>query len=357
MILTFNVGSSSIKVKLFSDTLQERQSFLKEQISSNHEEAFQEIFENLDMEKIEIVAHRVVHGGEFYHEATTINDEVKSNIESLIELAPLHNGANLLGISIAQKFFPNALHVAIFDTAFHNSIKSHAYLYALPYEMYENDKIRRYGFHGSSHQYVSKRAAELLHVKSGNFITCHLGNGASICAIKEMKSVDTSMGFTPLEGLMMGTRCGDIDPSIVFFLQKKYPDMDVENILNKKSGLLGVASNSDMRDLISEAYSGNELSAKAIEMFCYKIAKYIGAYFIALGRVDAIIFTGGIGENSALIREKVCAVIGEALHVELNDEMNSKNSTLISKESSQIKIMSIKTDEELEMATQALKKG
>jgi acetate kinase len=352
MILTLNVGSSSIKAKLFNNDLSLEKSFLKEQIKTEHKEAFDEILSAFDKDDIDIVVHRVVHGGEFYHNATIIDDNVKKNIEYLGTLAPLHNPLNLLGIDIAQNACSNSLHVAIFDTAFHYTLEQKAYMYALPSRLYQDDHIRRYGFHGSSHGYVYEKSCELLHVKSANIITCHLGNGSSICAIEQGKSIDTSMGFTPLEGLIMGTRSGDIDPAIIFYLQKKYPDTDVEELLNKQSGLKGIAGSSDMRELLEQS---DELSNLAVDMFCYRIAKYIGSYFILFEKLDAIVFTGGIGENSAKIRENITNIISKSLHVKIKEESNLSNEIFISTKESHIKLMCIKTDEELFMAKSALK--
>lgn len=309
------------------------------------------------------VGHRVAHGGENFSDSALITEEVKKNIEAVIELAPLHNPANLKGITSMQKLVPTVPQVAVFDTAFHQTIPQHAYMYALPYELYENDKIRRYGFHGTSHKYVFEKACDALfmrkdHVKA---ITCHLGNGASIAAIENGKSVDTSMGLTPVEGLIMGTRTGDLDlGALLYIMKKKGLDTDEANkLINKKSGMLGVSGVSyDMRDIENAAWKENNKRAQlALEMYTYRIKKYIGAYAAAMGGVDLIIFTGGIGENGSETREAVCKGLehlGVMFDPAKNDGLRGKLE-MISRHESRVKVMVVPTNEELVIAYDTLK--
>lgn len=298
------------------------------------------------------IGHRVVHGGEKFSKPVLINDEVVEEIESLISLAPLHNPANLDGIKVSLEKSPGTPNVAVFDTAFHQSIPDYAYLYAIPYEHYEKNGVRRYGFHGTSHHCVTKKAAEVLGKKEPNLITLHLGNGASVCAVKEGKSVDTSMGLTPLEGLVMGTRSGDLDPAIIPFLARKTGMTldEIDTMLNKKSGLKGICGMNDMREIAEKAQNGDRQAALALEIFCYRIKKYIGSYIAVLERVDGIVFTGGIGEHAGVAREKICSGL-EGLGIELD---NNKNNNLkqeeISKEGSKVKVLVLPTNEELEIA-------
>jgi acetate kinase len=312
---------------------------------------------------LDAIAHRVVHGGESFSGITLIDDDVQKKIKDLIPLAPLHNGANLEGILISREKAPKVPQLAVFDTAFHASMPKEAYLYALPYEMYEKHKIRRYGFHGTSHSFVMKEAAKKMgrDPKDLNMITIHLGNGSSACAVKGGKSIDTSMGFTPLEGLVMGTRCGDIDPAIIIYLQREL-DLNIDQIdalLNKRSGLLGICGSIDLREIQKR---DDELSKAAIEITARRVKKYIGSYMALLGKVDAIVFTAGIGENSHIMRSKIVQDL-ELFGIELDEEANRENFVLISKASSGIKLFVIKTDEELEMARESeiflknLKKG
>ncbi len=302
------------------------------------------------------IGHRVVHGGEKFVDAVVIDEQVKATIEELIPLAPLHNPVNLLGINLCEKFFPDVKQVAVFDTAFHQTMAKKTYLYGVPFDWYQKNRIRKYGFHGNSHYYVALKAAEYLQQPYNKLkiISCHLGNGASICAIQYGESIDTSMGFSPLEGLMMGTRSGDIDPTIIQFMvnQEKMPLDAVMAALNKKSGLLGISDKTnDMRNLIDNASHGDEQSALAIKMFVNKIIKTIGSYIALLGDVDAIIFTGGIGENSYQIRERVCqklefcgAIIDEDVNI---SGKKDKNGILdISARISRVKLLAIDTDEE-----------
>jgi len=338
-IAVINSGSSSLKLKLFNmDKKELLSSLLIERIGEkggefkNHHEALESI--NIDFNALSAIAHRVVHGGEDFTEATLINDEVIKTISRLSSLAPLHNPANLEGILVARQKAIDTPQIAVFDTAFHSTMPKEAYLYALTYKMYEKHKIRRYGFHGTSHSYVSKRAAEVLKkdIKELNLITIHLGNGASICAVEKGVSIDTSMGFTPLEGLVMGSRCGDIDPSIVLYMQRELnlsiDSVDVE--LNQNSGLLGICKMSDVRDILN---SEDEKSKLAIDVMVRRIQKYIGSYMALLDGIDALVFTGGIGENSQYIRERV-----------LNAKLFHNVKSLV-----------IKTDEELEIANESLK--
>ncbi len=349
-ILVLNSGSSSIKYKLFNS---EDFSLLFDGIEENVKDfhkSFNNIFTKLikskiinSLEDIGGFGHRVVHGGEYFSKPTLIDKKIIKQLEKLIILAPLHNPSNIDGIKIIQNKIPNAKQVAVFDTAFHSTLPMDAYLYPLPFELYEKHKIRKYGFHGTSHFYVAKEFARKYkrNLKNLNLITIHLGNGASICAIKNGKSIDTSMGFTPLEGLMMGTRCGDIDPAIILYLQK-HLHLDIEQVdtlLNKQSGLKGICGQNDLRDIINLSKNGDKKAKLAIKMFVEKIRKYLGTYILKLGLVDGIIFTGGIGENSQLIRKKVC-----------------KNLKLFpTKQGTKSKIVVIKTNEEKEIASQTKK--
>ena len=338
-VAVLNAGSSSLKYKLFDTTTGEvLQSKLIQNIGENdskiknHHQALESL--NIDFNSLDAIGHRVVHGGEKFSSSVLITADVENEIKRLIPLAPLHNGANLEGIRVAKFSAPKIPQIAVFDTAFHSSMPKEAYLYALPLEMYTKHSIRRYGFHGTSHSFVSKKAAKKLgkDINSLNLITLHLGNGASVCAIKNAKSIDTSMGFTPLEGLIMGSRSGDIDPAIVLYMQRELGlSLDeVDTILNKKSGLIGLCDENDVRLIIE---SSDEKSQLALCMMIRRIQKYIGAYMALLGDVDAIIFTGGIGENSAYIREKI---ISSSMF---------KN----------IQVLVIKTDEELEIANEVVK--
>lgn len=310
-----------------------------------------------DLAEIGAVGHRIVHGGENFSQATIIDDEVIKAIEDCNDLAPLHNPANLIGIQACRALMPNTPMVCVFDTAFHQTMPEKAYLYGIPYEYYEKYKIRRYGFHGTSHSYVSKRAAQVLGAKYEDLklIVCHLGNGASVSAVKNGECVDTSMGLTPLEGLIMGTRSGDLDPAIIEFLcHKENKSVDeVLNILNKKSGVLGMSKNlsSDFRDLEDAYLAGDENAVRTMDAFCYRVAKYIGAYTAAMNGVDAICFTAGLGENSPFVRDKVCEYLGY-LGIELDEEQNQKRGEdlIITKPQSRTKVLAIPTNEELAIA-------
>jgi acetate kinase len=306
------------------------------------------------------IGHRVVHGGDVFREPAVIDDEVVTTIKKLIPLAPLHNPSNLLGIEVSRERFPGVRQVAVFDTAFHQTLPPYAYHYAVPYDLYEEHHVRRYGFHGTSHAFVSKEAANRLGkpLSEVNLITLHLGNGASAAAVKGGLSVDTSMGMTPLEGLVMGTRCGDIDPSLPFYLMRQtgMPPERLENLLNRESGLRGICGVSDMREIQDLSVKGNERGELAIGMFCYRIKKYIGAYFAVLGRLDGIVFTGGIGENSAVVRQNCCEGL-QHLGIAVDHDKNAAASGAIAeiqKGGLPVKVLVIKTNEELEIARQTI---
>ena len=308
------------------------------------------------LSEIHAVGHRVVHGGEKFASSVVVNDEVMKAIEECSNLAPLHNPANLLGISVCKELMPGVPQVAVFDTAFHQTMPPKAYLYGLPYEAYTEDKIRRYGFHGTSHSYVSKRVAEILGKKPEDLktIVCHLGNGSSICAVNQGKGLDTTMGLTPLAGLLMGTRCGDIDPSILEFYAQKH-DLDVyqvTDILNKKSGVLGISGvSSDFRDVEEAADAGNERCKYALDAFKYQVAKFIGGYAAAMNGVDVIVFTAGVGENSATTRQGVCDYLGY-LGITIDAEANGKRGEEIeiTTADSKVKVFVVPTNEELMIA-------
>jgi acetate kinase len=309
-------------------------------------------------EEIDAVGHRVVFGGEEFHESVLINDHVMQKIEEYFELAPLHNPANFKGIKAMQDMLPNTPHVVTFDSSFHQTMPDYAFMYAIPYALYKKYGIRRYGFHGTSHRYVSKRACEILgfDIKKHKIITCHLGNGASVAAIKFGKSVDTSMGLTPVEGLIMGTRSGDIDAGVLSYLMNKeqIDAQGVNSLINKHSGILGISGiSSDMREISDAAYNlSNERALLALQMFYYRIRKYIGAYTAAMGGVDLIIFTGGIGENAWRAREEICKdfdFMGLSFDAEINRDVLSKE-LIISKPNSKIKVMIVPTNEELIIA-------
>jgi len=308
------------------------------------------------------IGHRVVHGGEMIRSSVMIDDEVKQIVKKCSDLAPLHNPPNLEGIEACEDIFPGVPQVAVFDTAFHTTIPEHAYLYGLPYALYREDKIRRYGFHGTSHSYVCRTAAEFLGrpLKDLKIISCHLGNGCSITAVDRGRSIDTSMGFTPLEGLMMGTRCGDLDPAIVFYLMehKQLDPGQISDLLNKQSGLLGLAGigSSDLRDIFEASESGNRQTEVAVDVFTYRIKKYIGAYAFALGGIDAVVFTAGIGENSPAIRERICSGL-DGLGIVIDTEKNVAENPAereIQHSDSRVKILVIPTNEEKQIALQTL---
>lgn len=341
----------------------------------NHEQALAYLVSNiLDSHKdlldsIVACGHRIVHGGEFYSAPTLIDDEVVANIQKVIPFAPLHNPAHILGINAARTSFPSIPHVAIFDTAFHQTMPPVAYRFAIPEEYYTKGGIRRYGAHGTSHMYLAQEAAKLLgkNIEDTNVITCHLGGGASVCAVKGGKCMDTSMGLTPLDGLVMGTRTGEIDPSVVFFLcdpqNYNLSVEEVKDIFNKKSGLLGLSGvSSDMRPICEGYENGEEKCTLALEAFSYRLAKFIASYFVPVGRVDGIVFSGGIGENCWEARELTCKYLKESFGIELDDELNKKalgrlgfEGGLISTPDSKFKVFMIPTNEELVIAQSAVK--
>lgn len=308
-------------------------------------------------DEIDAVGHRVVHGGEKFNQSVLITDEVIQQVKDCYDLAPLHNPANITGIEAITNLMPGMPQVAVFDTAFHQTMPAKSYMYALPYKFYEEDGVRRYGFHGTSHRYVSQRACEFLGLKSDNLkmVTCHIGNGGSITAVLNGKSVDTSMGLTPTEGLMMGTRVGDVDPGVITYLMNKhgYTSADIQRIINKESGMAGVSEiSSDMREIESAVNLGNERAKMALEMYEQRIIKYIGAYAAEMGGLDVIVFTGGVGENQAGVRENVCKPLA-FMGVEINNDLNARTrgtETEISTANSRVKVVIIPTDEELMIA-------
>ncbi len=332
----------------------------------DHTNAIKLVFECLEhkdygvirsLEEIDAIGHRVAHGGETLTKSVVITEEVVKDIEECCELAPLHNPANLIGINVCRQLMPNVPMVAVFDTAFHQTMPEKAYLYGIPYRYYTDYKIRRYGFHGTSHSYVSKKAAQMLDASYDSLktIVCHLGNGASICAVKNGKSVDTSMGFTPVAGLVMGTRCGDIDPAIVEYLvDKDNKDVhEVNRILNKESGIYGLSGGLvDFRDIRQGCMDGDEKCIRAMDVFMYTIATRIGAYVAAMNGVDAIVFTAGIGENGDKMRKDICEQYLGYLGVEIDDEKNSISGedVIISTPNSKVKVFVIGTNEELMIA-------
>ena len=391
-ILVLNCGSSSIKYKLFDMTTKEviaqggiekiglKGSFLKltlpngekkilEKDIPEHTVGVEFILNTLinpeygaikSLDEINAVGHRMVHGGERFSESVLLNKEVLEAFAACNDLAPLHNPANLKGVNAVSAILPNIPQVGVFDTAFHQTMPKVAYLYGLPYEMYVKYGLRRYGFHGTSHKYVAQQAAEMMgeHMSDLRFITCHLGNGASIAAIKYGKSIDTSMGYTPLEGLVMGTRSGEIDPAIIPFLMEKenMNAQQIDDYLNRRSGILGISGlSSDFRDLESAANRGDERSQLAIDIFAYKVKKYIGGYVAATGGVDAIIFTAGLGENSPFMRDKICNGL-EYLGTRIDPELNKLRGKQmeISIKRARVKIFVIPTNEELVIARDTL---
>ena len=391
-VLVINCGSSSLKFQLInSDSeavlakgLCERigidgrltyqpaggEKEVSDKAMPTHTEAIQFVIDALTNEKtgvvksldeIGAVGHRVVHGGEKFASSVVITDEVKKAVEECNDLAPLHNPANLIGVAACEKLMPGTPMVAVFDTAFHQTMPEKAYMYGLPYEYYEKYKVRRYGFHGTSHSYVSKRAAEILGVPydQTKTIVGHLGNGSSISAGRNGKSVDTSMGLTPLEGLVMGTRSGDIDPAILEFIAKK-ENLDIAglmNMLNKKSGVFGLSNNlsSDFRDLDAAAVDGNVPAKIALQVFAYRVAKYVGSYVAAMNGVDNIVFTAGIGENSGPVRADVLSYLGY-LGIEVDEEANKKRGeeVMISTPDSKVKVLVVPTNEELAIARETV---
>ncbi len=310
------------------------------------------------LKDIAAVGHRVAHGGEFFTESVLVDEKVKHEIEKCIELAPLHNPANLKGILSMENLLPGIPQVAVFDTSFHQSMPKEAYLYALPYEYYDKYKIRRYGFHGTSHKFVAQKACDILGMDFNNskIITCHLGNGASITAIKNGKSVETSMGFTPVDGLIMGTRCGSVDPGVLLYLADKenLNLKGINDLINKQSGVMGISGlSSDMRDLENAAADGNERAQLALDMYNFRVKKFIGGYAAVMEGVDLIVFTGGIGENDSVLREKVSksmAYMGVDFDADANKGVRGKDKVL-TKPESKVKVMVVTTNEELVIAT------
>lgn len=390
-VLVINCGSSSLKFQLINSESEEvlakglcerigidgRLTYqpaggdkaVSDKAMPTHTEAIQFVIDALtdaetgvvkSLDEIGAVGHRVVHGGEKFANSVVITEDVLKAIEECNDLAPLHNPANLIGINACQKLMPNTPMVAVFDTAFHQTMPEKAYLYGLPYEYYEKYGVRRYGFHGTSHSFVSKHAAEFLglDLENSKIIVAHLGNGASISAVLNGKCVDTSMGLTPLEGLVMGTRSGDIDPAIMEFIAKK-ENLDIAgimNVLNKKSGVEGVSGvSSDFRDLEAAAKAGNKRAELAIDVFAYRVAKYVGAYTAAMNGVDNIVFTAGIGENCALVRIKVCSYLGY-LGITIDEEANGKRGEeiVISTPDSKVKVLVVPTNEELAIARETV---
>lgn len=391
-ILVINCGSSSLKFQLIdSDSEKVLAKGLCERIGiegsrlvyqpeggekevttasmPNHTQAVRMVLDALvnentgvikSLDEVGAVGHRIVHGGEKFAGSTIITDEVIEAIKECNDLAPLHNPANLIGIDACREHMPNTPMVGVFDTAFHQTMPEKAFIYGLPYEYYEKYKVRRYGFHGTSHSYVSKRAAEILGkpYDSLKTIVCHLGNGASICAVKNGVSVDTSMGLTPLEGLIMGTRSGDIDPAIMEFIAEK-ENMNIKevmDVLNKKSGVFGVTgTTSDFRDIMDAKEKGDKRAELALDVFSYRVVKYIGAYTAAMNGVDVIAFTAGLGENNAYVRERICESL-EYLGIKIDKAQNDKkeDEKIISTDDSKVKVMVIATNEELKIARETL---
>ncbi|MDY7031078.1 MAG: acetate kinase [Thermodesulfobacteriota bacterium] len=391
-ILVINTGSSSIKYQLFemnhrrvlafgyAEKIGEEESFLthnkvmlgnsnliwvKRLSIPDHHDGLNRIVRLLmdeeygvikEKSEIKGVGHRVVHGGESFHSPTIIDEDVIAVIRKNIPLAPLHNPPNLTGIEVACSIFPNALQVAVFDTAFHQTIPEKAFLYAIPYELYTREKVRRYGFHGTSHAYVAEIAADYLGrpLSDMNLITLHLGNGASMAALKNGKCVDTTMGFTPLEGLVMGTRCGDVDPALPFFLADHLNISwdEISTLLNKKSGLKGICGTNDMREVLQKKNTGEMPAKIAFDVYCYRIRKYIGAYFAVLEDVNCLVFTAGVGENAPEVRESCCEGL-DRLGIKLDPERNNKPADgiwVINAPDSEVSILVIPTDEELKIA-------
>jgi acetate kinase len=387
-VLVVNTGSSSIKYQLFemdgpkvlASGLVERigeagarlthrtgdaEPLVVEERVADHSEGFERVFRAFEtaggpIGELAGIGHRVVHGGDRLTEPTRIDDAAIAAIADQAPLAPLHNPSNLLGIRIAMASFPDTPQVAVFDTAFHQTMPPRAWRYAVPADLAAQLRIRRYGFHGTSHAYVSRKAAEHLGRPAGelNLVTLHLGNGASVAAVAGGRCIDTSMGLTPLEGLVMGTRSGDLDPAVVFYLHREagLSVDDIDDLLNKRSGMLGLAGANDMREVERRAAEGDQAAAEALDVYCYRIRKYVGAYAAALGRLDALVFTAGIGENSDGVRAGVCQGL-EGLGVALNPKRNRSRSgrpRTISPDDSKVAVLVVPTNEELEIAEQTL---
>ena len=386
-VLVINCGSSSLKYQLINSDSEEvlakglcerigidgRLVYQKEGLDKEiteapmptHKEAIQMVLDALvnpktgavkSLAEIDAVGHRVVHGGEKFSDSVVITEEVIAQVEECNDLAPLHNPANIIGIRACQALMPNVPMVGVFDTAFHQTMPEKAYLYGLPYEYYEKYKVRRYGFHGTSHRFVSEEVAKMMDrpYDQTKTITCHLGNGGSVCAVRNGKSIDTTMGFTPLEGLVMGTRAGDVDAAVVTFLMEKenLTPQEMDNILNKKSGVLGISGvSSDFRDIEDASEHGNERAGMALDVFAYKVAKRIGAYAAAMNGVDAIVFTAGLGENSASTRRLICDYLGFlGVHIDSYNNSLRGKAIEISAPDSRVRVFVIPTNEELVIA-------
>lgn len=366
-VLVVNSGSSSLKYQLIeTDGPQRLARGIVERIGEpdavpDHRAALGEVVaalrsEDLD-DQVTAIGHRVVHGGDRFVEPTRIDDAVLAGIRDLTPLAPLHNPANATGIEVARELWPDLPQVAVFDTAFHATLPDHAYRYAVPEEWYTDHDVRRYGFHGTSHAYVVRRASETLgrHAGELRLITLHLGNGASATAVSGGHSIDTSMGLTPLEGLVMGTRSGDLDPAVIFHVERSTGATadEIDRALNKDSGMLGLCGHNDLRTVEERAAAGDERAQLALDVFCYRIRKYVGAYTAALGGIDGIVFTAGIGEHSPTVRARVCGGLGW-LGVALDADANAASATVISTADSPVAVLVVPTDEELEIATSTL---
>lgn len=387
-VLVINCGSSSLKYQLFDMTdesvlckgLVERigiegsklthkvngEKLVVEEPMKDHTEAINHVFDALldkkygvikSLDEVSAIGHRVLHGGDKLTESCIIDDKVKDKIREFIKFGPLHNPANLMGIEACEKLAPGKKNIAVFDTAFHQTMPAKTFMYAIPYEYYEDYRLRKFGFHGTSHRYITLRTQQLLGKEDINIITVHLGNGSSIAAVKNGKCYDTSMGLTPLEGLLMGTRSGDLDPTVMTFLmnEKGYSADEMNQILNKKSGVLGVSGiSSDFRDLEEEAEKGNDRAQLALDMFIERVKRYIGGYMAELGHVDAICFAGGIGENSSSMRKDILDTF-EELGVKLNlEKNNTREEALISADDSKVKVYVVPTNEELMIARDTL---
>lgn len=385
-ILVINSGSSSLKFQVINMANEEilakglverigiegsrlkyepadKEKIVIDQDIPSHKEAIELVLKTLvdekhgilsSLDEITAIGHRVLHGGEKYSESIVVDEDVKKVIRDCFVLGPLHNPANLLGIEACEELMPGKKNVAVFDTAFHQTMDPVNYMYALPYEYYEKYRVRRYGFHGTSHKYVSKRAAEILGKDKPNLIICHLGNGSSLSAVKEGKCIDTSMGLTPLEGLVMGTRCGDIDPAIIPFIGEKenLSYQDIDTMMNKKSGVLGISGvSSDFRDLETAAEEGNERARLALDMFVTRVIKYIGAYMTEFDSIDGICFTAGVGENSIEMRQQIAEGL-KIFGVKIDEERNNVRGkdTIVSADDSTIKLLVVPTNEELMIA-------
>lgn len=385
-ILVINSGSSSLKFQVINMANEEilakglverigiegsrlkfepadKEKIVIDQDIPSHKEAIELVLKTLvdekhgilsSLDEITAIGHRVLHGGEKYSESIVVDEDVKKVIRDCFVLGPLHNPANLLGIEACEELMPGKKNVAVFDTAFHQTMDPVNYMYALPYEYYEKYRVRRYGFHGTSHKYVSKRAAEILGKDKPNLIICHLGNGSSLSAVKEGKCIDTSMGLTPLEGLVMGTRCGDIDPAIIPFIGEKenLSYQDIDTMMNKKSGVLGISGvSSDFRDLETAAEEGNERARLALDMFVTRVIKYIGAYMTEFDSIDGICFTAGVGENSIEMRQQITEGL-KIFGVKIDEERNNVRGkdTIVSADDSTIKLLVVPTNEELMIA-------